>query len=934
MDLYFGILWALFAAARLAGCVEITCRDIRACQRAAVGSVGGEGVHLNPKWVGHPAYITKLGELGYVRNMRAYSYGMDTAFGVAPDPFENGAECPTCGRKAKTPEEEKYVCTREPHKDRAHLPMDIKGAVEFAQRGEYSVKFHRTLAQMFGLTANEQLTIETGRPHSFTEFLRESCRTQKEAHYVLAALVLLSEGVDVPIETSGNRVIIKKRKDSEDVLVDARMGRAALDSGEEQLSEAWQVVNFFKQYRGTHKTLSTREDFEKGDFLESPQLLILTYVGEYVKNAKELMSVMECAFTLMEGMELAKSMEDPDSVVSRLFVPARGLPAAEALLAPLLSAQKDIKLIRLFEALQGLNGMLESEEKKLHRREWVDFNGCKRIKQENEQQNMPCVCVGVLSLFFLLAYDTEKGMYNFEALMEGAEDTAEAAQTQEFILKMEARLEKLSGSGPNNSTCTMLEASEVWNLAVVEFGRVLGSAEPGLLGAMRALAQITGRPQAVVDELAACQSALARAGQGNLDADAQEKVFALLRSLAVGSIDTMSIAENLHDVTGLSGHSISMMRTHSFLKEIHSISLYFSGEHVTIVGCSLRDKSLSMILGPEMNRVFEQYKQHEQQAPFTCPVFSEYINMAKVHLGYSYTPCNAQKEMQKAMEEMAEHGPDQLNRVFLLQGFARPEFKKDIVSALLAHAHQHKVALCGSHPIPRMARNIIGSTDLSQKAVQEDMLTLPALIGALETQYPTVQLSHGRYVHLLDMNGVPTSQTLYLINEDSVFSSELLMDHLRGYAKKAKQPLLACPRVARFWGVNEIECSLFLKSPARAIQELTQLALEGHSGEGLEKAQGTVRTLVFMWLMCLLSISRKICHEAALHAYHVVELAHYREYVKEISLPNMSIPNRALAYAGYNEEMKALLLESGGNEKYLLLLEALGAVCRERNLLS
>ncbi|KAH9385970.1 uncharacterized protein NEMAJ01_0866 [Nematocida major] len=324
--LQVGLIWALAAALRHAGCVYFTNKDAMSCVRAVVGCVRGEDVLISPWWAGHPLCIAKLGWLGYVYNMRAYSCGLATSFSLVPRK-ENGKEV--------------YTYTREPEKDRAHQPEDIASAVVLLRDRGYSVKFHRALVHMFGLQRDGKLAVETGRPCSFTEFLRESCRTKKEAHYVLAALVLLSEGVDVPIETAGNRVIIKKRKGSEEALVDAHINVPAVESGERQLSETWQVVNFFKRHRGTHMLPSTYEEFKMGGFLESPQLLILTYVGEYVKSAEELMSVMECMFNLLEGMGLAESLKDPGSVVGRMFMSASRLSEARAFPSPFFDAQAE-----------------------------------------------------------------------------------------------------------------------------------------------------------------------------------------------------------------------------------------------------------------------------------------------------------------------------------------------------------------------------------------------------------------------------------------------------------------------------------------------------------------------------------------------------------------------------------------------------------------
>ncbi|KAH9387126.1 uncharacterized protein NEMAJ01_2022 [Nematocida major] len=250
MRLRFCIVYALFFTASGAECIEMTPESMVGCLSAVVGCVGETPVILRPQWPGHPVCLNRLGWLGYAYNMRAYSCGLSTGFSLT-------LSSSACGRQVAC------MHIRELHKDEAYYPAS-NSVLSYDEK--YSVAFHRMLLYMFslqrvGAQTYDRLTIESERTGCLTRFLRESCRTKKEAHYVLAALVLLGEGVDVPIETSGNRVIIKKRKDSNDVLVDACVVRAALCYGEARPSEVWQVINFFKQYRRAKRLPDTHKKF-------------------------------------------------------------------------------------------------------------------------------------------------------------------------------------------------------------------------------------------------------------------------------------------------------------------------------------------------------------------------------------------------------------------------------------------------------------------------------------------------------------------------------------------------------------------------------------------------------------------------------------------------------------------------------------------------
>ncbi|KAH9387460.1 uncharacterized protein NEMAJ01_2356 [Nematocida major] len=226
----------LLAARNVAVCMKMAQKSALANLETAAGR---DDVIVNPQWVGHPMHIFHLNALEYVQNMRTYSSELDTKFSLVLD-----------GSQAERAEKETYTYTREPLKDTPHLPSSIHRSMETLRTGEYGLKYHRALLHMFPSLKNKWLIIRVKQPRSFTRFLQKSCKATEEAHYVLAALVLLSEGVDVPIKTAGKRVILKKRRDSNDVLVDARL-KTEGEGSERQLSETWQAVNFFKRYRGT-----------------------------------------------------------------------------------------------------------------------------------------------------------------------------------------------------------------------------------------------------------------------------------------------------------------------------------------------------------------------------------------------------------------------------------------------------------------------------------------------------------------------------------------------------------------------------------------------------------------------------------------------------------------------------------------------------------
>ncbi|KAH9385975.1 uncharacterized protein NEMAJ01_0871 [Nematocida major] len=743
-----GLLCGLLAAAQIAKCIYMTHKEMLECQNKEVGHVGGEPVYVNTCWGGHPVCIAQICRLGHAYKMRAYSCKVNTSFSLVPDRHLD-----------------KHTYTREPEKDWVHSGMA-------ASDGGYSVEFHRALLQMFGLRKSSGpeyncLTVECARAGSFIQFLREGCKTQTEAHYVLAALLLLSECVDMPIELAKDRVTIRKRKGSNDVLVDARIGGAALDGVEGQLSEAWQVINFFKRYRDTHKMPSRYEGFQSGDFLESPQLLILTYVGEYVKNAEELMSVMECAFKLVEGMGLAESLKDANSVAGRMFVPASRLPEAQAYLAPFLET---------FPALAALEYLEEFKRFQNEVRMAVQKKDVSDGEEEYfDARDTNCRFIGACLLLRFLAFDPEKRAYSLEGLPGGAENTEEVEKTRALLRELHACIEKKCSSFGLPNVTQQQRYRDLWVKMNTQFKEALGNAAPTLLNQMRVLAQMAGRPQAVVDKLAAYQAAMDAKRSTELTPEAIECVRVLLWSISVDKDVEVTIQKHSKG----SEHKgyffiIKYAKFCARTKQILDLSFHENGS--SKISISLPWLNAFDSLQNELDVAPAEYRQHERFSSFVLAecMHQMAIGIAAQSLSYAIT-----KELREAARKAVEYSADRPNKVLLALPVSGKDIREDLVSALVLYAEQNKIALTPEHPISRLAANVIGSIDLGDMAAQCRVFGVPVVTGTLQKLCPTVQLAKQLHQDIWSSQKFAKYDGLYSIEEARVLTCKSIMQYFR-----------------------------------------------------------------------------------------------------------------------------------------------------------
>ncbi|KAH9387112.1 uncharacterized protein NEMAJ01_2008 [Nematocida major] len=815
MRLGFCFLYALLSAAQ---CIGISSQDILACHNRPAGRVNGEEVCVNPRWVGHPFYIALLGRLGYVRNMRACSYGLDTSFSVAP------------GKSKKQLENDIHIYVRKPQKDTPYLGVAERDA-------GYSVEFHRTLVHMFGLQKSGRLAIESEREGSFAFTLRKDFPSPREMHYALAALLLLCEGVDVPIKATDSRVSEKGEQACKGVLENSE--RAGLGGREEPLSETRQVIDFFLQNKDRNQLPCTYGDFQTGAFLESPLLLILTYIGEYAASADELMSVMECALEILEGMGLADSLEDPAGVVSRLFVPASQMPQAEESLGPFLEA------LPALASMERLEEFVFFQTEATKKSERSSASGGERCFDDC---GAPCEFLGACLLLPYLAFDSEEKAYQLEGLLSGAEGTAGIAQTREFFRKLQAHVERQSFSLNFMDDSHGQNYSDLWLMVHAQFQQALGSLEPTLLNQMRTLAQMTGRPKAVVDELAAHQRAMDAEKRAKLSPEAIESVRALLRSISVDKNVKVKIEEHVeHSRPG--GHMLTVKSLCKDGARGQVLKLLFSEKGTSIETLDLVCSCFSESAQKKLDMVLAQYRQHTEFSSF---VLAEYISRVSMGRGTCSCSRGKTKELQEAARRAVHCSPGRPASVLLALPAAGGYFRETLVSALVLCAEQQGIKLDAAHPVGRLIANVIGSADLGDWMARDKILAVPVGTGTLQSLCPTVQLSDRSHQKIWRSNRFSRYDGVYSCEKSNILTQKSLMRYLREYEKRESKPLLECWLLNGHLSIG-LHCEYFFAAdPAETLEEVCALVLAGRAGEDLQKAEALATQLWLSWLILLL----------------------------------------------------------------------------------
>ncbi|KAI5128171.1 hypothetical protein NEPAR04_1162 [Nematocida parisii] len=247
---------------------------------------------------------------GYVYNKRLFSHEIDINYALTTE--NNSSTAYTHKRKKKNDTVHSYTSNK------ANTDQ------EYEKLRRYTVDYHNKLIQMFGLN-DIYVTIEAGRFDSFIRFMKYP-PVKAYSNYILAALLLLSEGVDVPIQC------IQSDNDYNLILTDTDVsyeyftvslyvpGYNPSNSKYEDIlqSEAKSIIEFFIRHRDSSflkkgRVLAEPVDhngFKNGNFMDSVQFLIQAYVFEFIDNGTDVEGFITAVFELLNdqlGIKMNKN---------------------------------------------------------------------------------------------------------------------------------------------------------------------------------------------------------------------------------------------------------------------------------------------------------------------------------------------------------------------------------------------------------------------------------------------------------------------------------------------------------------------------------------------------------------------------------------------------------------------------------------------------
>ncbi|KAI5159923.1 hypothetical protein NEAUS03_0713, partial [Nematocida ausubeli] len=254
-----------------------------------------------------------------------------------------------------------YMCARDCRLDRVRDDNDLlyKGRLL-----KYKKEYFNTLLKLFP-SIHGYVSIWSDREDSFFSFIN-SADVKEHKYKILASLLLLTEGVDVPLKANRTEMVLEKvdgtkehfRLRTQTVESDSPKGRhPPRKKPEVENSAVVDVVDFFIKNRkneilkaeGYTVEPANYEEFKKGEFMNSSGFLIQAYIYHCVESTEKMILFIQTVYDLlseyMAQNEAGSDIEAPEEFSTEKTLAMQAKDVFDRYFAPTSRAQVGLQYI-------------------------------------------------------------------------------------------------------------------------------------------------------------------------------------------------------------------------------------------------------------------------------------------------------------------------------------------------------------------------------------------------------------------------------------------------------------------------------------------------------------------------------------------------------------------------------------------------------------
>ncbi|KAI5160166.1 hypothetical protein NEAUS03_0933 [Nematocida ausubeli] len=662
---------------------------------------------------------------GHMYNKRFYSSEIETSYALR----ENGLSIT---------KQQNYDFTRTPANDRVYEDIATQ-----APNGKYLSAYHEQLIKMFP-SENGDLSIEASRSNMLTNFLRAK-HVKKHAKYILAALLLLSEGVDIKIAVEQGedmkRLVIKSKACKENNFVSILLHAAGINTATNEHSyiiyqnEVAEIIDFYIQCRdnpllkkgGEFAMPTTKEEFESGKFLNNARFLIQAYIYEFIDTVEDYTSFVNAVHELLSDQMTEKSnlyndtkMEDNNTIVfNELFIAksaqSESIKYTTSFYDLVHAAYKDANFP--FYSASQLPAYIRVPQCKLDKTGFVE---------EKTLYYNSCVETALLGLFCCMAYNTGTKRYQTSHMGEGI-----SKELREFFKNYPKPTESIS-----------FEMHKEWSKVVaclendkIDYKQNKNELCSGVANIFLAIAEITGQKKDI-KELVECIEKACMAGELKFDDDNEFGIYNSMESII------MSLSHNKDielDCIMLKPGKRSNGKADIF-GEIKVVYTFDKKRNGIALNVESSDASLALLSFPRANSkcIEEMYEKVEniysEMDSYTGYIAANYASMKIDNLRrHSETLLDRYK---KSTMAILNKGSADISKIFLLGKLIGNKHKEHLMTRFILYSIQKDVS--ATEPITRLTANILGSVPVDDSYTMRRMMSLFPFHPSWQEYYPNL----------------------------------------------------------------------------------------------------------------------------------------------------------------------------------------------------
>ncbi|KAI5128980.1 hypothetical protein NEPAR04_1441 [Nematocida parisii] len=384
---------------------------------------------------------------------------------------------------------------RSPSKDKIH---NLEFIASIKKR-IYMKKFYNTLLRMFPYMQKDS-PIESNNTNGFAEFLK-SQKVNTCTYYILAALLLLSEGVDVPIyykKATSELGLIENKESKKSYFSIQMKNQMSNSTSNTNIKDIAKIIKFFIKNRnnpllwdnGEFKTPENQEEFETGLFLNSPKFLIQMYIYEFIQSKEDAIKLNNAVYEILSKQIADKTLLNQDctienDVFGKCFIEANSSNEVMMYLDIYQNFAYFIDECKMFPFMSS--DQIPAYTKVPH----YDYIEKKLLDDPNKRYSN-CVEAAILGIFSSFAYNSKTRKYTLEHMKESKPEMQEFFTTYSLPVEIiDAKMQANWNVVPSGLSCK--------HIAYVKDQR--NEIRAGILNLLYAIVEISGRPSSDIDRI-------------------------------------------------------------------------------------------------------------------------------------------------------------------------------------------------------------------------------------------------------------------------------------------------------------------------------------------------------------------------------------------------------------------------------------------------